>query len=140
VSVSLDHRSTATGAPDVERSLTCRRLAELYQECQKKGLAPDKACSELGREFHTPGHVFICRENDRGLKHRAGHTELSVALARAAGVTPVVVSRDGCSRRHALTTQSHYLRLKTQTQTRKTSSNSKEQYLYNRPFSLSCVL
>lgn len=97
VSVSLDHRSTATGAPDVERSLTCRRLAELYQECQKKGLAPDEACAELGREFHTPGHVFICRENDRGLKHRAGHTELSVALARAAGVTPVVVSRDGCS-------------------------------------------
>lgn len=91
MSVSLDHRSTATGAPDVERSLTCRRLAELYQESSKKGLTPEEACAELGREFHTPGHVFLCRENDLGLKHRAGHTELSVALARAAGVTPVMV-------------------------------------------------
>lgn len=32
VGVSLDHRSTKTGAPDDERSLTIRRLAELYQE------------------------------------------------------------------------------------------------------------
>jgi hypothetical protein len=32
VGISLDHRSTKTGAPDDERSLTVRRLAELYQE------------------------------------------------------------------------------------------------------------
>jgi 3,4-dihydroxy-2-butanone 4-phosphate synthase len=112
VSVSLDHRSTATGALDVERSLTCRRLAELYQEFQEKGLALDEACAELGREFHTPGHVSICRENDRGLKHRAGHMELSVALAKAARVTPVVVSRDDCLGRRALTAHSYQLKLK----------------------------
>jgi len=29
---SFDHRSLKTGAPNVEKSFTCRRLAKLWQE------------------------------------------------------------------------------------------------------------
>lgn len=39
------------------------------------------------------GHIFLCQENPGGLSARQGHTELSIALARRAGVTPVMV---GC--------------------------------------------
>lgn len=53
----------------------------------------EKNATAFGSEFHVPGHVFMCTENSMGLKKRRGHTELSVALARAAGVVPVMV---GC--------------------------------------------
>jgi 3,4-dihydroxy-2-butanone 4-phosphate synthase len=39
------------------------------------------------------GHIFLCQENPKGLATRRGHTELSIALARAAGIVPVMV---GC--------------------------------------------
>jgi 3,4-dihydroxy 2-butanone 4-phosphate synthase len=55
VGISLDHRSTKTGAPDVERSLTCRRLAELYAEVQQAGRSVREAGEALGAEFHAPG-------------------------------------------------------------------------------------
>ncbi|KAG0587456.1 hypothetical protein KC19_2G165300 [Ceratodon purpureus] len=93
VGLSLDHRNTKTGAPDVERSFTCRRLAELFEEVRDNGTELARAAELLGAEFHTPGHIFLCVENPKGLTVRTGHTELSVALAKAAGVTPVMV---GC--------------------------------------------
>ena len=93
VGLSLDHRSTHTGAPDVERSLTCRRLAELWGEISAADppLSSEEAMRRLGKEFHTPGHIFLCIENRKGLEIRRGHTELSVALARLAGVSPIMV-------------------------------------------------
>ncbi|XP_024375117.1 uncharacterized protein [Physcomitrium patens] len=93
VGVSLDHRTTKTGAPDVERSYTCRRLAELFQEVKEMETSVDASQRRFGEEFHTPGHIFLCVENGKGLSVRTGHTELSIALANAAGVTPVMV---GC--------------------------------------------
>ncbi|KAF8056215.1 ribB [Scenedesmus sp. PABB004] len=93
VGVSLDHRSTKTGAPDDERSVTVRRLAALYDEAAAAQLDPAVAGERLGAEFHLPGHIFLCQENPKGLAARRGHTELSVALAKAAGITPVLV---GC--------------------------------------------
>lgn len=91
VGLSLDHRSLKTGAPDIERSYTCRRLAELYKEVTKAGVGRDEAGRLFGKEFHTPGHIFMCVENPMGLQVRTGHTELSVALARAAGIVPIMV-------------------------------------------------
>ncbi|CAI7931569.1 unnamed protein product [Closterium sp. NIES-54] len=106
VGLSLDHRSTHTGAPDSERSLTCRRLALLWEEIraeranssEEAGKAEgggkaeqEDAMRRLGKEFHTPGHIFLCIENPEGLRRRRGHTELSVALAKLAGITPVMV-------------------------------------------------
>ncbi|CAM6109613.1 unnamed protein product [Calypogeia fissa] len=93
VGLSLDHRSLKTGAPDVERSYTCRRLAELYKEVVDGSVAADEAGRLFGKEFHTPGHIFMCVDNQKGLQVRTGHTELSVALARAAGISPIMV---GC--------------------------------------------
>merc|ERR1719145_73466 len=46
---------------------------------------------ELGKRFHTPGHIFSVLERPGGLGERGGHTELSVALARAAGVPEIMV-------------------------------------------------
>ncbi|EFJ21157.1 hypothetical protein SELMODRAFT_176418 [Selaginella moellendorffii] len=90
VGISLDHRSLKTGASDVERSYTCRRLAGLWGEhsCASNGNG-----EAFGREFHAPGHIFLCVENSLGLRARQGHTELSVALAKAAGISPLMV---GC--------------------------------------------
>eukprot|EP00879_Flechtneria_rotunda_P029865 GHRR01032327.1.p1 GENE.GHRR01032327.1~~GHRR01032327.1.p1 ORF type:complete len:156 (+),score=58.56 GHRR01032327.1:102-569(+) len=52
-----------------------------------------EAAAKLGEEFHLPGHIFLCQENPKGIQVRTGHTELSVALAKAANITPVLV---GC--------------------------------------------
>eukprot|EP00873_Tetraselmis_striata_P005661 jgi/Tetstr1/425925/TSEL_001599.t1 len=94
VGLSLDHRSTHTGAPDNERSFTCRRLAEMAEEALARSPSDVAAnAAGFGAEFHVPGHVFMCTEREGGLAARQGHTELAVALGRAAGVVPVMV---GC--------------------------------------------
>jgi 3,4-dihydroxy 2-butanone 4-phosphate synthase len=92
VGISLDHRSTKTGAPDAERSWTCKRFSQLAAEVLKKEKT-EAAKAAFGREFHVPGHIFLCQERQNGLKSRQGHTELSISLARLAGVVPVMV---GC--------------------------------------------
>lgn len=119
VGLSLDHRDVRTGAPDDQRSVTCRRFAEIWEEVragggeggeegvvaggeegeggegkgENKGLSVEEAAKKLGDEFHSPGHVFLCVESEGGLRRRRGHTELSVALAKLAGITPIMV---GC--------------------------------------------
>ena len=108
VGLSFDHRSTKTGAPDSERSVTCRRFAELFEEVKAdknlSGLRDEGRTEEVrttamerfGAEFHTPGHIFTCLEHKEGLKKRHGHTELSVAVAKLAGVTPIMVGAVVC--------------------------------------------
>jgi len=91
VSLSFDHRSTHTGASDHEIAVTCSEFARLYQRCRQENLQEEQSIEQLGLAFHTPGHIFTCVERSAGLVERQGHTELSVAVARAAGVTPVMV-------------------------------------------------
>lgn len=94
VGLSIDHRSTKTGAPDDERALTCRRFAELAKIHAGSGSGDKRGAREaLAAEFHTPGHIFTCVETPGGVAARGGHTELGAALARLAGLTEVVV---GC--------------------------------------------
>jgi len=93
VGLSLDHRSTHTGAPDDERSFTCRRLAEMVKVALEQPHEVQTNAEALGKEFHIPGHIFLCQESTVGLAARRGHSELAVAAARAAGVVPVMV---GC--------------------------------------------
>ena len=88
--LSLNHRDTFTGITDRDRSLTTRRFAELYTEC----IGSDNALGRLGSEFRTPGHIPVCRETEGGLAQRQGHTELAVAMARAAGLAPVVIGAE----------------------------------------------
>ncbi|CAG9463737.1 unnamed protein product [Pedinophyceae sp. YPF-701] len=84
VGISFDHRTTKTGAPDDQRSYTISRFSQLAAEVAESGASVADAARQLGEEFHSPGHVFWCQEGQDGLAARRGHTELSVALARAA--------------------------------------------------------
>ena len=84
-SLWVNHRKTRTGIPDNERALTIRKIGEIAE----KALSGTKV--SLGEEFRAPGHVALLRAADGLLDERRGQTELSVALARIAGITPVTV-------------------------------------------------
>ncbi|MBC7110082.1 MAG: 3,4-dihydroxy-2-butanone-4-phosphate synthase, partial [Archaeoglobi archaeon] len=45
----------------------------------------------FGDYFRAPGHVPVLRAADELLKARRGQTELSVAVAEIAGITPAMV-------------------------------------------------
>jgi 3,4-dihydroxy 2-butanone 4-phosphate synthase len=96
-SLTINHRQTFTGITDNDRSLTIQEFAKLAK-------APDVAA--FGQGFRAPGHVHLCVGADRLLHQRKGHTEIAVALARLAGVTPVLagaemLADDGRARRKA---------------------------------------
>lgn len=92
--LSLNHRETFTGITDHDRALTTRRFGELSKDLlNSKATAPE--CRRmLGREFRTPGHIPLCRENARGLAGRQGHTELAVSIARLAGLEPCTIGAE----------------------------------------------
>lgn len=81
-SLPVNHRDTYTGITDNDRSLTIRKLA---------AATADPAGTDFASEFRAPGHVHVLRAAPGLLAERRGHTELGVALAREAGVTPAVV-------------------------------------------------
>lgn len=99
-SVTLNHRRTFTGITDDDRALTARRFAELAAEV--RDLPEPEARRRLGAEFRAPGHVALCTGSDRPLETRRGHTELGVALATMAGVTPVLLGAEMLGRGKAL--------------------------------------
>ncbi len=84
-SISVNHRRTRTGVTDIDRALTISELGKLGGIALKR-----RAVEEFGRNFRSPGHVPILRAADRLLNERRGHTELAVALAEMAGITPAV--------------------------------------------------
>jgi 3,4-dihydroxy 2-butanone 4-phosphate synthase len=90
--LSLNHRETYTGITDYDRALTTRRFGELASEMVGKDAID--AISALGKEFRTPGHIPLCREAPGGLKTRQGHTELAVAIARLAGLSPCTIGAE----------------------------------------------
>jgi len=84
-SISVNHRRTFTGITDVDRALTIRELGKLGAK------ALDGPMTEkFGRNFRSPGHVPILRAANGLVLERRGHTELVVALAEMAGLTPAV--------------------------------------------------
>lgn len=84
-SITVDHRRTSTGIDDVDRALTISELGKLAKKALRSSIV-----EEFGREFKTPGHVPILRAAKGLLRSRRGHTELSVALAQLAEITPVL--------------------------------------------------
>ncbi len=64
-----------TGASAFDRAVTVRRLADPHARPE---------------DFSRPGHVFPLWCAPGGLAERRGHTEGAVALARLAGLRPVV--------------------------------------------------
>ena len=90
--LSLNHRDTYTGITDYDRALTTRRFGELASEME--GSSAIDAMYALGKEFRTPGHIPLCREAPGALKTRQGHTELAVAIARLAGLSPCTIGAE----------------------------------------------
>lgn len=84
-SIWVNHRDTRTGIPDNDRALTINKLGEIVDR------TIDGEEVHFGSEFRTPGHVATLRAA-KGLVHeRMGQTELSIALAKIAGITPAMV-------------------------------------------------
>ncbi|WP_423793148.1 3,4-dihydroxy-2-butanone-4-phosphate synthase [Methanocaldococcus indicus] len=79
-SISINHRETFTGITDKDRALTIKKLSELVKE---------ERFNDFGKEFRSPGHVFLLRAVEGLVKNRRGHTEMTVALAELAGLTPI---------------------------------------------------
>ncbi|SEP64330.1 3,4-dihydroxy-2-butanone-4-phosphate synthase [Natrinema salaciae] len=81
-SLTVNHRDTYTGITDDDRSTTIRALGEA-------AAAPGNTA--FADEFRVPGHVHLLKAAPDLLGQREGHTELGVALAEAADLTPAVV-------------------------------------------------
>lgn len=90
-SITVNHRKTFTGITDNDRALTIRELAKLAHKAQDPGVKDDVLRREFGSNFRSPGHVHILIAEKNLLKLRRGHTELSIALAELAGLTPAMV-------------------------------------------------
>ncbi|HUL62701.1 MAG TPA: 3,4-dihydroxy-2-butanone-4-phosphate synthase [Methanocella sp.] len=84
-SLWVNHRNVFTGITDVDRSLTIKELAAITDSALDGNKIP------FGSRFRSPGHVPLLRCAPRLLQDRRGQTELSIVLARAAGVTPAMV-------------------------------------------------
>jgi len=84
-SLWVNHRKTFTGITDNDRSLTITKLGEIT----KKAMNGEHV--NFGAEFRSPGHMPLLRAAPGLLKDRRGQTELSIVLARAAGITPAMV-------------------------------------------------
>lgn len=90
-SLPLNHRKTFTGISDADRALTISSFAKLARKIEE--LNDIEAQALFGKEFRSPGHVATCVASKNLLDERQGHTELGIALAKMAGLTPVMA---GC--------------------------------------------
>lgn len=91
-SLTLNHRKTFTGITDRDRSLTVSEFGRLAEEALR--LPSGEAQRLFGERFRAPGHVHLCVGAEGLLARRQGHTELGVALAEMAGVSPVLVGAE----------------------------------------------
>ncbi|MCI4338864.1 MAG: 3,4-dihydroxy-2-butanone-4-phosphate synthase [Thermoplasmata archaeon] len=81
----VHHRSTFTGIPDNDRATGIRALGELARDTDR--LSAAELQSRFVSEFSSPGHIPIIYAAPGLLSERKGHTELSVSLARMAGLS-----------------------------------------------------
>lgn len=78
-SLPINHRDVYTGITDNDRALTLKRLDEVVS----------RRPGDFVKEFYSPGHVFLLIGS--GIENRRGHTELSLELARQAGLGGAMV-------------------------------------------------
>ncbi|MCK5559730.1 MAG: 3,4-dihydroxy-2-butanone-4-phosphate synthase [Thermoplasmata archaeon] len=90
-SLTINHRNTFTGITDIDRALTMTKFANLAKNVMM--MENGNAIKKFGSDFRSPGHVPICLASEQPLKTRFGHTELSVALMKMAGLMPIAA---GC--------------------------------------------
>ncbi|MBP1928686.1 3,4-dihydroxy 2-butanone 4-phosphate synthase [Methanolinea mesophila] len=84
-SLWVNHRSTFTGITDRDRAVTINAIAGQVRRSLNGG------GHNFAAEFRTPGHVALLRAAEGLLSQRRGQTELSIAMAEMAGITPAVV-------------------------------------------------
>jgi 3,4-dihydroxy 2-butanone 4-phosphate synthase len=80
----VNHRDTFTGITDQDRALTINAIAEQVKVSMNGG------GTDFSSQFRSPGHVAILRADEQLLSRRRGQTELSVAMAMLAGITPAI--------------------------------------------------
>ena len=80
-SIYVNHYQTYTGITDKDRALTIQEMAKIYNLDNKK--------KKFVSSFKTPGHVPLLIASKGLLETRQGHTEMSIYLAKLAGLTPV---------------------------------------------------
>jgi len=85
-SIQINHKDVFTGITDNDRSLTIRSMERL---AAMGNMTPENARAAFHSEFYAPGHVFLLI--GRGIVNRRGHTELSLELARMAGISGMMV-------------------------------------------------
>lgn len=83
-SLWVNHRDTFTGITDRDRALTVNAIAEQVK-CALNG-----GGVQFHEIFRTPGHMALLRAADGLLDVRKGQTELSIAMAEMAQITPSV--------------------------------------------------
>lgn len=83
-SLWVNHKTTFTGITDRDRAYTVNEIAEQVRKSLNGGGA------NFATQFRTPGHMAILRAADGLLDQRRGQTELSVALAEMAKITPAI--------------------------------------------------
>ncbi|HYB63055.1 MAG TPA: 3,4-dihydroxy-2-butanone-4-phosphate synthase [Thermoplasmata archaeon] len=86
--VHLHHRSTYTGIPDNDRAKAIRAIGELARDAPR--LSDEELRRRFTSEFSSPGHLPVIYAARKLLSERKGHTELSVSLARMAGLSESV--------------------------------------------------
>ncbi|HEC88025.1 MAG TPA: 3,4-dihydroxy-2-butanone-4-phosphate synthase, partial [Thermoplasmata archaeon] len=90
-SLTINHRKTFTGIRDIDRALTISEFGKLVKEI--KEMSSFKAQRIFGERFRSPGNIPICIASKGLLNERNGHTELGIAIAEMAEITPVMA---GC--------------------------------------------
>jgi 3,4-dihydroxy 2-butanone 4-phosphate synthase len=83
-SIAVNYRGVGTGITDIDRALTITHLGKavenaiLHHKC------------DFGSAFRSPGHVPLLRAAQGLISERKGQTELSIALAEMAAITPAM--------------------------------------------------
>jgi 3,4-dihydroxy 2-butanone 4-phosphate synthase len=83
-SIAVNHRSVGTGITDIDRALTITQLGKAVEDTTLHHKF------NFGEAFRSPGHVPLLRAAHGLISERKGQTELSIALAEMAGITPAM--------------------------------------------------
>ena len=86
--ITVNHRSNFTGIPDNDRSKTIRTVGEIARDAAR--VSDEELRARFASEFTSPGHVPLIYAAPGLARERKGHTELSVSLAKMAGLSESV--------------------------------------------------
>ena len=89
-SISVNSKQTYTGITDRDRSTTISQLADAYDYNDNQEEGGERMAQYFARTFRTPGHVPLLIASPGLMAERQGHTEMSIYLAKAAGLRPVM--------------------------------------------------